>query len=100
MVADDSTLAVDNHEFDPILTAILANRLDGIVREMTTTLLRSARSAVINSGRDFSCAIATADNQLLAAAEGLPVHIFGVQLQAEAILAAHPDLAEGDAYLD
>ncbi|MER6523744.1 hydantoinase B/oxoprolinase family protein [Streptomyces sp. NPDC001508] len=99
-MSDASTLAVDENEFDPILTAILANRLDGIVREMTTTLLRSARSAVINSGRDFSCAIATADSQLLAAAEGLPVHIFGVQLQAEEILAAHPDLAEGDAYLD
>ncbi|GLV73420.1 hydantoinase B/oxoprolinase family protein [Streptomyces hygroscopicus] len=100
MVADDNKPAADREEFDPILTAVLANRLDGIVREMTTTLLRSARSAVINSGRDFSCAIATADNQLLAAAEGLPVHIFGVQLQAEEVLAAHPDLAEGDAYLD
>ncbi|MGW3954758.1 hydantoinase B/oxoprolinase family protein [Streptomyces sp. NPDC004752] len=100
MTADDTTRAADGGGFDPILTAILANRLDGIVREMTTTLLRSARSAVINSGRDFSCAIATADNQLLAAAEGLPVHIFGVQLQAEEVLAAHPDLAEGDAYLD
>ncbi|MGW3949546.1 hydantoinase B/oxoprolinase family protein [Streptomyces sp. NPDC004752] len=89
-----------NKEFDPILTAILANRLDGIVREMTTTLLRSARSAVINSGRDFSCAIATADSELLVCAEGIPVHIFGVQLQAANVLAAHPNLAEGDAFLD
>ncbi|WP_223838421.1 hydantoinase B/oxoprolinase family protein [Saccharopolyspora pogona] len=87
-------------EFDPILTAILANRLDGVVREMTTTLLRSARSAVISSGRDFSCAIATGDNELLVCAEGIPVHIFGVQLQAADVLAAHPDLAEGDAFLD
>ena len=29
---------------DPVLTAVLANRLDGIVREMTNTLLRAARS--------------------------------------------------------
>ena len=28
---------------DPILTAVLANRIDGIVREMTNTLLRTAR---------------------------------------------------------
>ena len=54
---------------DPVLAAVLANRLDGIVREMTNTLLRSARSALINTGRDFSCAITTADNQLLAVAE-------------------------------
>lgn len=98
----ESTLAKDdtNNTFDPILTAILANRMEGIVREMTTTLLRSARSAVINSGRDFSCAITTADSQLLSVAEGLPVHMFGVQLQAEEIHKAHPNLAEGDAFLD
>lgn len=99
-MSDDSTVAPRAGEFDPILTAILANRLDGIVREMTTTLLRSARSAVINSGRDFSCAIATADNELLVCAEGIPVHIFGVQLQAADVLSAHPDVAEGDAFLD
>lgn len=87
-------------EFDAVLTAILANRLDSIVRDMTNTLLRSARSAVINSARDFSCAITTADNQLLASAEGLPVHIFGSQLQTAELTKTHPDLKEGDAYLD
>lgn len=87
-------------DFDPILTALLANRMEGIVREMTTSLLRSARSAVINSGRDFSCAIATADSRLLACAEGIPVHIFGVQLQASDVIASHADIAEGDAFLD
>lgn len=91
----------DNHaEFDAVLTAILANRLDSIVRDMTNTLLRSARSAVINSARDFSCAITTADNQLLASAEGLPVHIFGAQLQTAVLAENHPNMREGDAYLD
>ena len=33
--------------FDPMLLAVIAARLDGIVREMTNTLLRAARSAVI-----------------------------------------------------
>jgi N-methylhydantoinase B len=86
--------------FDGIGTAIIANKVDGIVREMTNTLLRTARSAVINSARDFSCAILTADDELLTAAEGIPVHIFGAQLQAQALRAAHPDMREGDAYLD
>jgi N-methylhydantoinase B len=87
-------------QFDAVRTAIIANKVDGIVREMTNTLLRSARSAVINSARDFSCAILTADDELLTAAEGIPVHIFGAQLQAQALRAAHPDMREGDAYLD
>lgn len=87
-------------KFDSIRTAVLANGIDGIVREMTNTLLRSARSAVINGARDFSCAILTHDNDLLAAAEGIPVHIFGAQLQGAAMVEAHPQLREGDAFLD
>jgi N-methylhydantoinase B len=87
-------------EMDPALLAVLANRFDAIVREMTTTLLRTGRSAVIAVARDFSCAIATAEDELLAAAEGLPVHVFGAHLQTAAIRRAHPDMREGDAYLD
>jgi N-methylhydantoinase B len=86
-------------KLDPVSTAVLANRLDGVVREMSNTLLRAARSAVINSARDFSCAICTADNQLLSSAEGLPAHIFGSDLQTQAMCDLHPDLAEGDAFL-
>ena len=35
---------------DPVLLAVISNRLDSIVREMTNTLLRSARSAVPQPG--------------------------------------------------
>ncbi len=85
--------------FDPYMTAIIANRIDGIVREMTNTLLRAARSAVINSARDFSCSICTADDRLLAAAEGLPIHIFGSHLQTRAMGQFHKDIREGDCFL-
>lgn len=85
---------------DAILMAVLANRMDGIVREMTNTLLRTARSSVINGARDFSCAMCTAEGDLFACAEGLPVHIFGVHNQAAAMVSTHPDLKEGDAFLD
>ena len=47
---------------DPVLMAVMANRLDSIVREMSNTLLRAGRSAVISSARDFSCSIVTWDN--------------------------------------
>lgn len=85
---------------DPVLLSVLSNRLDGIVREMSNTLLKAARSAVIAVARDFSCAICTGDNQLLATAEGLPVHIFGSHLQTRAMTEVHgDDIAEGDAFL-
>ena len=56
---------------------------------------------MISSARDFSCCILTGDNQLLASAEGLPVHIFGAHLQGENMSRYHAgDIREGDAYLD
>jgi N-methylhydantoinase A/oxoprolinase/acetone carboxylase beta subunit/N-methylhydantoinase B/oxoprolinase/acetone carboxylase alpha subunit len=97
--AVESSSAKMSNSISPMLTAILANRLDAIVREMSNTLLRAARSAVINMGRDFSCVICTGDNQLLSTAEGLPVHIFGMHLQTASMCQLHPDLREGDAFL-
>jgi N-methylhydantoinase B len=85
--------------FDPVLLSVLANAFDGIVREMTNGLLRSARSSVINTARDFSCSILTADNELLASAEGCPVHVFGSEPLGVAMRELHGDLAPGDAFL-
>lgn len=84
---------------DPLLLAILSNRMERIVREMSNTLLRSGRSAVLNTARDFSCSLITAENELLASAEGLPVHVIGTEFLARAMTELHPDFAEGDAYL-
>jgi len=88
-------------ELDPVLMTVMANRLDGIVREMTNTLLRAARSAVISSARDFSCCLVTGEDELLAPAEGLPVHIFGCHIQTANMRRYHDgDIRRGDAYLD
>lgn len=78
--------------------AVFSNRLDGIVREMENTLLRTARSSVIGLARDFSCSIVTGD-ELLASAEGLPVHVYGSGLLARSLRRHHPDPRPGDAYL-
>jgi N-methylhydantoinase B len=86
-------------DFDPVLLAVIANRFDSVVREMTNTLLRMGRSAVLAVARDFSCSIVTGDDRLLATAEGTPVHILGSHLQTMSMKRLHPDLVEGDAFL-
>jgi len=85
---------------DPVLLAIMANRMDSICREMTNTVLFSARSAVIGIARDFSCAIITAADEVLSVAEAMPIHVFGMHLQTASMAAHHPDFREGDAFLD
>lgn len=87
------------NSFDPVLLAIMANRIDAIVREMTNTVVLTARSSVIGMARDFSCSILTSDHDIFSAAEGLPVHIFGSNLQGQSLEKFHPDFKEGDAFL-
>ena len=84
---------------DQVLIAVLANRLDSIVREMTNTLFRTGRSAILNTAKDFSCSIVTADNQLLSCADSLPIHVLGGGRQTASMREFHPDLAPGDAFL-
>lgn len=86
-------------EFDPVLLAVLASSFEGVVREMGDTLLRAGRSSVINMARDFSCSLLTADDQLLALAEGLPIHVAGSGLLGQAMHHFHDDIQPGDAFL-
>jgi N-methylhydantoinase B len=93
---DHSSETID---MDPVLLSVLASRFETIVREMTNTLFRTGRSSVLNMARDFSCCVVTSDNQVLAAAEGLQVHVLGAGLQTSSMLNLHPDLEVGDAFL-
>ena len=81
--------------------AILSNRLQGVARKMANTLLRTGRSGVLNIARDFSCCILTARNELLAAADSLPIHVLsraGPDVRAT-MQQFHPELRRGDAFL-
>lgn len=85
---------------DGVQLAILTNRMQSIVRKMTNTLFRTARSGVITNARDFSCCIVTAEHELLVAAESLPIHVMsGPDLISRYMTEVHPELRRGDAYL-
>jgi N-methylhydantoinase B len=82
------------------MLAIVSQRLEGIASKMQNTLLRTARSGVINSGRDFSCCLLTADARLLAVGESLPIHVMaGPDMMARSMMEFHPELRIGDAFL-
>jgi len=98
--ATATATADDQPAVDGVRLAVLTNRIDGIVRRMTNTLLRTARSGVINTARDFSCCIVTAESELLATADSLPIHVMsGPDLVNSYMREVHPDLARGDAFL-
>ena len=71
-----------------------------IASKMQNTLHRTARSGVINNGRDSSCCILTGDARLLCVGESLPIHVMvGTDAMARSMAEFHPDLRRGDAFL-
>lgn len=87
-------------EFNGLRLALINNRMEAIVGAMMNTLQRTARSAIMNMARDFSCGILTADDEILTVAESLPCHTFrGPDIQASTMKEWHPDMAQGDAFL-
>src|SRR6185312_8437989 len=85
---------------DRVQMAILANRLETIARKMAHTLHRTGRSGLINTARDLSCCVVTANHELLTEAESLPSHVLvGPNLMSRWMVECHPVLRRGDAFL-
>lgn len=80
--------------------AILSSRLTGIARKMAHTLHRTGRSGLINTARDLSCCILTAQHELLTEAESLPSHVLvGPDIISRWLAQWHPRMRRGDAFL-
>lgn len=80
--------------------AVLSHRFEAIVRRMSNTLARSGRSGVLNTARDFSCCILTADGDVLMIGQSPPIHVMGgPDLQARSMLDFYPSPQPGDAFL-
>ena len=72
-------------QVDAITTALVEHRLFAIVEEMGEAMLRTAYSQILNSSRDFSCALVDARLRLIAQAEHVPVHVGAMPWAARAV---------------
>lgn len=85
---------------DGLQLAVLTSRMERVVRAMANTLARTGRSGVLNTARDFSCCVLTADSDLIATAESLPIHVMrGPDIMASYVKQQHPQMQRGDAFL-
>jgi N-methylhydantoinase B len=65
---------------------VLSHRFEGIARKMANVLLRSGRSGVLNRAKDLSCCVVSRSNELVSAAESLPIHVLsGPDLMARSM---------------
>jgi N-methylhydantoinase B len=83
---------------DTVTLGVMSNRLDSIVREMTNTMVRTARSTTM-AARDFSCSVTDANNEMVSCPEGAPVHVYGSSMLADDMCELQPDFKPGDAFL-
>jgi N-methylhydantoinase B len=87
-------------DFDPVLLAVLSNRFESIIREMTNTVMKASRSSVIKNARDMSCGILTYDHRLVSVEEALPIHVTALELTTQPITELFDDIKDGDAFLN
>src|SRR5687768_6655316 len=99
-MGDSGTVGAKSMEFDPILLAVLSNRFESIIREMTNTVMKASRSSVIKNARDMSCGILTYDHRLVSVEEALPIHVTALELTTKPITELFDDIKEGDALLN
>jgi N-methylhydantoinase B len=86
-------------KLDALQLAVFTSRFEAIVRTMVNTLVRTGRSGVLNTARDFSCCILTASDELLVMAESVPIHVMSSDLMTRAMKELQPDPKRGDAFL-
>ena len=85
---------------DPVLLEIINNRFVSVADEMGTVLRKTARSVNIKERLDFSCALFTANGDLIANAPHVPVHLGSMDDSVKSALRDHSDaLRRGDVIL-
>ena len=85
---------------DPVVLALVQNRLDDVSRHMGWVMTRTARSPIFSQAHDFSCFITDPAGALVSVADGIPIHTGGGGFTVRAVLAAFDGrIDDGDVFL-
>lgn len=89
-----------NKGFDPYLLSVLSSRIDAITQDMINTVIRTARSQVLNFARDFSTALFDRNGRVIAAPMCIPSHCGNMGMMSKHLF-SHPDgIHKGDVFLN
>jgi len=84
---------------DPVQVEVIRNALTSAAEEMSVTIWRTSRSAVVREILDYSTCVFDAEGKTVAQAKCMPVHLNSMPACLEEILANHiplPEWEEGD----
>jgi 5-oxoprolinase (ATP-hydrolysing) len=84
---------------DPILLELLSNHFTAIATQMGITLRNTAISVNVKERLDFSCAIFTAEGDLVVNAPHIPVHLGAMGQTVKQVIADNPRMQAGDVFV-
>jgi 5-oxoprolinase (ATP-hydrolysing) len=97
----DPALAVPSSSVaaDPLQLEIFNNLFMSLAEQMGLVLEKTASSVNIKERLDFSCALFDRYGELVANAPHIPVHLGSMSESVQVVMADHPQMAAGDAFV-
>jgi 5-oxoprolinase (ATP-hydrolysing) len=86
-------------EADPVMLEVFNNLFMNIAEQMGLRLQNTAYSVNIKERLDFSCALFSADGELIANAPHMPVHLGSMSESIKTVIARNPAMQAGDVYV-
>lgn len=93
-------MTMSAHQVDTVTFEVVAAALQSAAEEMGNVLKRSSYSPIIRDMDDFSCALFTADGQLVAQADYIPAQLGAMSLVVKAIIGRWDGrICDGDVFI-
>jgi 5-oxoprolinase (ATP-hydrolysing) len=86
-------------EADPVMLEVFNNLFMNIAEQMGLRLQNTAYSVNIKERLDFSCALFSAEGELIANAPHMPVHLGSMSESIKTVIARNPDMRRGDVFV-
>ncbi|WP_152047497.1 hydantoinase B/oxoprolinase family protein [Aureimonas psammosilenae] len=89
-------------DIDPVTFSVVYARVEGIMTEMTQTILATARNPILHGAKDFTCCLLdTYGASILSMVDCIPVHVGTMSPPLRFIIRAFgEDVHEGDVFLN
>lgn len=86
---------------DPVIFSVVYARLDGILSEMTETILTTARNPILYGAKDFTCTMMSSRAEVLSVHDCLPAHVGTMDPALRFVIRMFgDDIREGDVFVN
>lgn len=87
------------NDVDPVTYSVIINSFEEIASEMEEIIVNTARNIPVVLARDFSIGVADSKGDLISSAQGVPIHLGGIDLTVKAVINEVNDFNPGDIIL-